>query len=207
MSTRHTRRLAFGLVGAMAAGALLVGCSATPQAQAAGGETDKHGGTLVYLDAELSSNTQLQTSGTWQDSAYVTNITDRLIFRDPETGELQPYIASDWTVSEDGLVYTFGIVDGVTYSDGTPLDAANVKRNLEWQAFGDTEGGIPANTWFPAVASVEADDEAQTVTVTLEEPYAPFLNVLSFWRTSLVADATIDAPIEKQSQITGIIGS
>ncbi|WP_203136245.1 ABC transporter substrate-binding protein [Microbacterium sp. JZ31] len=207
MRTRHTRRLAFGLAGAMAVGALLVGCSVTPQAQAAGGEADKSGGTLVYLDAELSSNTQLQTSGTWQDSAYVTNITDRLLFRDPETGELQPYIATDWTVSEDGLVYTFDIVEGVTYSDGTALDAANVKRNLEWQAFGDTERGIPANTWFPAIASVEADDAAQTVTVTLKEPYAPFLNVLSFWRTSLVADATIDSTIEKQSQITGIIGS
>ncbi|WOF22251.1 ABC transporter substrate-binding protein [Microbacterium betulae] len=203
MSSR-TRRLRAAASLALAA-AVLAGCASAGPSDAGGGE--KEGGTLVYLDAELTSNTQLQSSGTWQDSAYVTNITDRLIFRDPDTGELQPYIASAWTVSDDGLSYTFDIVDGVTYSDGTPLDAASVRRNLEWQARGDAAGGIPANNWFPEVASVESDDDAQTVTVTLAEPYAPFLNVLSFWRTSLVADATIEASIEEQSQITGVIGS
>jgi peptide/nickel transport system substrate-binding protein len=184
----------------------MTACAASTPA-ASGGSTDKPGGTLVYLDAELSSNTQLQSSGTWQDSAYVTNITDRLLDRDPETGEIGPYIADTWTVSDDGLVYEFHIVDGVTYSDGTPLDAANVARNLEWQATGDPDGGIPANNWFPAVSEITHDDDAQTVTVTLEAPYAPFLNVLSFWRTSLVADATIDSSLEAQSQLTGIIGS
>ncbi|GAA3923951.1 ABC transporter substrate-binding protein [Microbacterium invictum] len=199
------RRLIIAAVGALASGALMVGCAA-PTATGTQ-STDKAGGSLVYLDAELSSNTQLQSSGTWQDSGYITNITDRLIYRDPATGELLPYIASDWTVSDDGLVYTFEIVDGVTYSDGTPLDAASVQRNLEWQAYGDEEKGIPADNWFPEVASVTSDEAAQTVTVTLTAPYAPFLNVLSFWRTSLVADATIDATLEAQSQITGIIGS
>lgn len=205
MSIRPHRRLTAGIVGALATTALLAGCAGT--APAAESSSDRAGGSIVYLDAELSSNTQLQSSGTWQDSAYVTNITDRLIYRDPETGELLPYIAEDWTVSEDGRVYTFDLVEGVTYSDGTPLDAANVKRNLEWQAYGDPEQGIPANNWFPKVTSVEADEAAQTVTVTLEERYAPFLNVLAFWRTSLVADATIDASIEAQSQLTGIVGS
>lgn len=204
MSTRP-HRLITAAVGALAAVSLMAGCAAPA---ATGSDTgDKAGGTLVYLDAELSSNTQLQSSGTWQDSGYITNITDRLIHRDPATGELLPYIASDWTISDDGLVYTFEIVDGVTYSDGTPLDAASVKRNLEWQAYGDPEKGIPADNWFPKVESVTADDEAQTVTVTLAERYAPFLNVLSFWRTSLVADATIDATLEAQSQLTGVIGS
>lgn len=201
-------RLVLAAVGALASGALLAGCAA-PAATGPenAGSADKAGGTLVYLDAELSSNTQLQSSGTWQDSGYVTNITDRLIYRDPATGELLPYIASAWTISDDGLTYTFEIIDGVTYSDGTPLDAASVKRNLEWQAFGDAEKGIPANNWFPAVEEVTADEDAQTVTVVLTAPYAPFLNILSFWRTSLVADATIDATLEAQSQITGIIGS
>lgn len=198
-------RLIFAVAGVLATGALMAGCAAAP---ASGPQrTEKAGGSIVYLDAELSSNTQLQSSGTWQDSGYITNITDRLIHRDPETGALLPYIASAWTVSDDGRVYTFDIVDGVTYSDGTPLDAANVKRNLEWQAYGDAAQGIPADNWFPEVESVTADDAAQTVTVTLAAPYAPFLNVLSFWRTSLVADATIDATLEAQSQLTGIVGS
>ncbi|GHD44028.1 ABC transporter substrate-binding protein [Mycetocola manganoxydans] len=190
---------------ALAAAMLLSSCAATPAA--GGNSTEKNGGTLVYLDAELSSNTQLQSSGTWQDSAYIQNIGDRLIFRDPETLELKPWIAESWEISDDGLVYEFSIRDGVTYSDGTDLDAASVKRNLEWQAYGDAEKGIPANNWFPKVESVESDDAEQTVTVTLAAPSAPFLAVLSYWRTALAADATIDASIEKQSQISGFIGS
>ena len=183
---------------------LASGCS---QPGNASESSDKHGGEVVSLDAELSSNTQLQSSGTWQDSAYIQNITDRLIYRDPETLELKPWIAEEWTVSDDGLTYTFLIREGVTFSNGQVLDAQAVKRNLDWQAAGDSEKGIPANNWFPQVSAVTADDASRTVTVQLSAPHAPFLNVLSFWRTSLVADDTINAPIEAQSQLTGIIGS
>jgi peptide/nickel transport system substrate-binding protein len=183
---------------------LASGCS---QPGNASESSDKHGGEVVYLDAELSSNTQLQSSGTWQDSAYIQNITDRLIYRDPETLELKPWIAEEWTVSDDGLTYTFLIREGVTFSNGQVLDAQAVKRNLDWQAAGDSEKGIPANNWFPEVSAVSANDASRTVTVQLSAPHAPFLNVLSFWRTSLVADDTINAPIEAQSQLTGIIGS
>ncbi len=198
------KRAAFAVALSLAVPLLASGCS-TPGAAAESG--DKQGGELVYLDAELSSNTQLQSSGTWQDSTYIQNITDRLIYRDPETLELQPYIAEEWTVSDDGLTYSFLIRDGVTFSNGQTLDAQSVKRNLEWQAYGDAEAGIPANNWFPKVEAVTADNASRTVTVQLAAPHAPFLNVLSFWRTSLVADETIEAPIEQQSQLTGIIGS
>ena len=192
------------LVLSLAAALLTAGCSGS---SGAAESTQKRGGELVYLDAELSSNTQLQSSGTWQDSTYIQNITDRLIYRDPETLELRPWIAEEWSVSEDGLTYTFVIRDGVTFSNGQVLDAQAVRRNLEWQAFGDSAKGIPANNWFPKVSAVSADDASRTVTVQLAAPHAPFLNVLSFWRTSLVADETINAPVERQSQLTGIIGS
>ena len=196
---------------ATAAASLLIlsllasGCSSPSNAGAE--PAGKQGGELVYLDAELSSNTQLQSSGTWQDSTYIQNITDRLIYRDPETLELKPWLAEEWTVSDDGLTYTFLIREGVTFSNGQILDAQAVKRNLEWQANGDKEKGIPANNWFPKITEITADDATRTVTVQLVERNAPFLNVLSFWRTSLVADATINASIEAQSQLTGIIGS
>lgn len=206
---RGTARTLTIAVAAIAVTTLLASCAAggSPEARGDASAAEKRGGTLVYLDAELSSNTQLQSSGTWQDSAYVQNIADRLIFRDPKTLEFKPWIAESWTISDDGLVYEFVIRDGVSYSDGTPLDAASVKRNLEWQAYGDPDNGVPANNWFPKVNSVVADDKAQTVRVTIATPSAPFLAVLSYWRTGLVADATIKAPIEKQSQISGLIGS
>lgn len=181
--------------GADADGATPGGSSATPVS----------GGTLVYLDAEASRSTQPQGAGTWQDSAYLENIADRLVWKDPATGALEPYIAESWEISADGLVYTFTLREGVTYSDGTALDAASVARNLEWQARGDDAKGIQPSTQWPALEGIS--NSGSTVTVTLLEPYAEFLDVLSGWASVLVADATIDAPLETQQQITGIIGS
>lgn len=163
------------------------------------------GGTLVYLDAEASRSTQPQGAGTWQDSAYLENIADRLIWKDPATGELQPYIAESWEISADGLTYVFTVREGVTYSDGTALDAASVARNLQWQAAGDEAKGIQPSTQWPQLDAIST--AGSTVTVTLLEPYAEFLDVLSGWAAVLVADATIEAPLESQQQITGIIGS
>ncbi|GAA4521972.1 TIGR04028 family ABC transporter substrate-binding protein [Brachybacterium paraconglomeratum] len=188
-------------------GADAAASGSTPGGTAAGGATGSpvSGGTLIYLDAEASRSTQPQGAGTWQDSAYLENIADRLIWKDPATGELQPYIAESWEISADGLTYTFAIREGVTYSDGTVLDAASVARNLQWQAAGDEAKGIQPSTQWPQLEEISV--AGSTVTVTLLEPYAEFLDVLSGWAAVLVADATIEAPLESQQQITGIIGS
>ncbi|MGH2550716.1 MAG: ABC transporter substrate-binding protein, partial [Thermomicrobiales bacterium] len=47
------------------------------------------------------------------------------------TGELIPELASEWTISEDALIYSFTLVEGVTFHDGTALDAAAIKWNIE----------------------------------------------------------------------------
>lgn len=177
------------------------GCAAGADA----GSAD--GGTLVYLDAEIPTSAQVQEAGTWQTRALQQNITDRLLYRNAETNELEGWIAESWEASADGLQYTFVIRDGVTYSDGTEVDATSVARNLEWQSTGDEAKGTTPNAQFPAGLTAEADDATRTVTVTLQEPYAPFLNVLTGWGAGLVADATIDATKEEQSKFVNLIGS
>jgi peptide/nickel transport system substrate-binding protein len=202
--SRHVTRTAAVLVSLAL---LATGCSTSTSVSDASGSTEKRGGEIVYLDAELSRSVQLQSSGTWQDSAYVENVADRLVYRDPDTQEIKPWLAESWTVSADGLVYTFTIKDGVTFSNGQQLDAEAVKRNLDWQIAGDEAKGIPANNWFPQVSDVAADNTSGTVTVTLGHPSTAFLAILSFWRSAIVADETIEAPIEEQQQLTGLIGS
>lgn len=209
---RRRRVIGGGIVAVAAVGGLstwaLAGRNGSASGDAPGGSGASdavRGGTLVYLDAEASRSTQPQGAGTWQDSAYLENITDRLVQKDPETGELQPYIAESWDVSEDGTTYTFTIRSGVTYSDGTPLDAQSVRRNLEWQALGDEPNGIQPSTQWPQLDAITTD--GADVVVQLLAPYAEFLDVLSGWSAALVADSTISAPLEEQQQITGIIGS
>lgn len=170
-------------------------------------DAEKRGGSLVYLDAEIPVTAQVQSSGTWQTRALQQNITDRLLNRNPETNEFEAWIAERWEVSDDGLVYDFVIRDGVTYSDGTPLDVASVKRNLDWQVSGDPDKGVPSNAAFPREAEVTTDASSRTVTVTLPEPYAAFLGALTTWSAGLVADATIDATLEEQALFTNLIAS
>lgn len=192
----------FRLAAALTAVALVAsGCAASADAAAS------DGGDLVYLDAEIATSAQVQESGTWQTRGLQQNITDRLLYRNPDTLELEGWIAERWEVSADGLTYTFVIRDGVTYSDGTPLDATSVAKNLEWQSTGNEEKGTTPNAQFPSGLVAEADDATRTVTVTLPEPYAPFLNILTGWGAGLVADATIDASKEDQSKFVNLIGS
>jgi peptide/nickel transport system substrate-binding protein len=180
---------------------LTAGCAAqTPAASS-------DGGTLTYLDAEIATSAQVQESGTWQTRALQQNITDRLLYRNADSGELEPWIAESWTASPDGLTYTFVLRKGVTYSDGTPVNASSVKKNLEWQSRGDDAKGTTPNAQFPSGLTAVADDDERTVVVTLPEPYAPFLNVLTGWGAGLVADATIDASKEGQSKFVNLIGS
>ncbi|MEJ2525393.1 MAG: ABC transporter substrate-binding protein, partial [Desulfuromonadales bacterium] len=53
-------------------------------------------------------------------------------FKDAST-EVEPGLAESWDVSSDGLVYTFHMRPGVTFHDGTPVDAAAAKFSFERQ--------------------------------------------------------------------------
>lgn len=169
-------------------------------------EEAEYGGTLTYLDAEVIASATVQ-NGTWQTTALTHNITDRLVYSNPDTNELEPWIATSWDISEDGLEYVFHIRDGVTFSNGQDLDASAVQRNIEWQAYGNPEKGIVPNTTYPLVESVESDDEEHTVTVRLSEPFSPYIKILSNWASSLIADESLELSAEEQQQALNIIGS
>lgn len=86
--------------------------------------------------------------------------------------KIEPRIASDYTVSDDGLVYTFTIRDDVTFHDGSPLTAEDCAFSV--QLYIDSEyQGTSAD-----VAGVEATDDT-TLVVTLNAPFAPFLSDIS----------------------------
>src|SRR5215470_18212005 len=69
-------------------------------------------------------------------SARVTEqIFEGLVAFDGATTRIKPSLAESWETSPDGRVWTFHIRQGVTFHDGTPLDAAAVKANFDrWQS-------------------------------------------------------------------------
>ncbi|MBO8141524.1 MAG: ABC transporter substrate-binding protein [Firmicutes bacterium] len=90
------------------------------------------------------------------------------------TTEVEPELATGWTVSDDGRVWTFTLRETARFADGTPVDAEAVAYSFNrLMAIG--EG--PADA-FPTLEKVEAVGP-YTVRFTLSEPFAPFLLTLA----------------------------
>lgn len=85
--------------------------------------------------------------------------------------ELIPALAERYELSEDEMVYTFTLRDGLTFHDGTPLTSADVVFTLTQVANPNIRSPLYAN-WEGV--TVEATD-ARTIVITLPEPYAPFI--------------------------------
>jgi peptide/nickel transport system substrate-binding protein len=94
------------------------------------------------------------------DFRILVNVYDGLVRYKPGTLEVEPALATDWEISEDGLTYTFQLRDGVTFHDDTPFDAEAVKFNfdrmlMEDHPFHDT-GPFPLAFFFSSVGSTPA---------------------------------------------------
>jgi peptide/nickel transport system substrate-binding protein len=101
------------------------------------------------------------------------------------TFELVPGLASDWTVSDDQLTFTFNLRQGVTWHDGTPFTSKDVKFTIDLA--GSEESQSPAQgTVRSFITSVETPDDS-TVVLTLSAPYSPLLTVLAEQLTILPA--------------------
>ncbi|MFT4279941.1 ABC transporter substrate-binding protein [Microbacterium sp.] len=107
--------------------------------------------------------------------AVIRSVYEGLVDQVPGSYDVEPSLATEWTVSDDKLEYTFTLRDGVEFSDGTPFDAAAVVYNFERiEALGGQVAGILSN-----VSDVVAVDDG-TVRLTLAQPQIQFLEALSF---------------------------
>ena len=88
------------------------------------------------------------------------------------SGAVRPALAASWTVSSDGLTYTFHLHTGVTFQDGTPFDCATVAFNFA-RAMAPDSVNAQKGLFEPIVAT-ECPDPA-TAVVKLKHPTASFL--------------------------------
>ena len=94
------------------------------------------------------------------------NIFEGLVKPD-ENGNLINAVASDYTISEDGLTYTFTLRDGVKFHNGNAVTAEDVKYSLE-RAAGLLNGDVLISALKP-ITSVSISDD-KTVLVTVDSP-------------------------------------
>lgn len=192
---RHARAL-LATAAAVAVAALIAGCSAgtTPGATGDAGEPQE-GGTLTYLEPQAWTTLYPPSAGFYPNGGIVNNITDRLLYQDPETLELEPWIATEYTVNDDATQYTFTLRDDVTYSDGSALTPENVVKNIDLYGRGDTDRALPVSEAINNYdrGEVTGDD---TVTFHFTAPSPGFAQAVSTINSGLLADETLDRASE-----------
>ena len=124
------------------------------------------------------------TGGIVNRAAYDTLVT----FPDADASAIEPRLAESWTISEDGLTYTFTLREGVTFADGEALEAADVVFSFERLK------NVAAQPSFltDPIASVTAPD-ARTVEITLNEPNPSFLSELANTAFSVTNASVVEA--------------
>lgn len=172
---------------------------------------------LVLLMASVSlvsaqSTTVLRvatTSGvtTWDPSLsfsteaiYLANIYEPLLWVDSD-GEFVPALATDWSVSDDGLTWTFNLRQGVTFHDGAALTADAVVRSIQRHQ----EIGGASFIWFP-LDSIEAVDDS-TVQMNLGYPAPMELIASSLYGAWIVSPDALDAAAADESYFEAGIGA
>jgi peptide/nickel transport system substrate-binding protein len=138
------------------------------------------------------------------------HVYDYLIELQPDNS-LEPSLATDWTISDDGLTYTFNLVEDATFHDGSEFTADDVvytfNRIVEtgspsYNLLGRTQTGEDdeGNPIYEPTWTVEAVDDT-TVEFTLDQPNADFLTGIAF-RFSAILPEGLDTPNQQQDLST-----
>ncbi|WP_287915736.1 TIGR04028 family ABC transporter substrate-binding protein [Comamonas sp.] len=191
----------------MVAGVWMAGCtqqSATETARRQGGAAQ--GGELVYLEQQAHTNLYPPAGGFYPNGGVLNQITDKLTYQDPKTLEIEPWIAQSWSINDNATEFTFKLRSGVSFSDGTPLDAAAVAKNFDTYGLGNKALKLPVSEVINNYERSEVLDPL-TVKFYFSKPSPGFLQGTSVIGSGLVSLATLARPFEELGDATRIIGS
>ncbi len=185
-----TKKVLAGFTAAAIAASMITGCGAgaktetavSTEAETTAAEEKETTAAETAQDTEKSKERILTVSGNGdfgfpsvytispKGQGYMTlsYIFDTLMWKD-ESG-LVPYLAEDYSVSEDGMAYTFQLRKGVSFTDGTPFTAEDVKFTFDYMKEHPYK-------WVSVSMVEEASivDE-HTVEIRLNKTYNPFLS-------------------------------
>lgn len=222
--------IAVAMAGCMAASLAACGASASSASSSGGDATTTSTGEVASGDVEVASGdvtgftVQLGPNPETLDPALnsavdganlLITLYETLLIVD-ENGEVQPGQAESWDVSEDGLVWTFTMRDGLKWSDGSDLNAKDFEYSMKRLAdpltaapYGETvvgmiagyqdaignpdEEGNQTTDPNPDALQVVASEDGKTLTVTLDYPCSYFDKLAAFATMSPVQQATVEA--------------
>lgn len=151
------------------------------------------GGDSVSLDPGIV------TDG---ESFKVTqNLFETLLNFGEDDTTIHPGLAKEWSISEDGLTYTFQLQEGVKFHDGTDFNAEAVVKNVNRWKGGKEDDFYYFNSMFKAegqdiIADVKAEGD-YTVVFTLSRQQAPFLKNLAMSPFGIASPTAFEAAGDK----------
>jgi peptide/nickel transport system substrate-binding protein len=171
---------------ALAAFAAGCGGSSTSSSGSSGSGSASTSSTLVIANAvkvdTLDPEANSVNESIWLDQ----NLYSRLLQPNATGTGLLPDLASSWTISKNGMTYTFHLRPDAKFSNGTPVTADDVVYSIDRsRKFSGGWGFL-----LTPVKTITATD-AHTVVITLSQPHAPLLADLAMYAYSVVPEKLV----------------
>ncbi|MBA9034617.1 ABC transporter substrate-binding protein (plasmid) [Rhizobium leguminosarum] len=167
-------------------------------------ETPKQGGDIVVTYKDDITTLDPAIGYDWVNWSMIKSLYSRLMDYAPGTPNPVPSLAESFTVSPDGLTYTFKLHKGVKFSNGREVVASDVKYSIERAVDPKTQG--PGAGFFGAIKGFEDETGSKTTTLSgietpddstvifnLSRPDATFLHVLAINFASVVPKEAVEA--------------
>lgn len=164
------------------------------------------GGTLIYLEQQAHTNLYPPSGGFYPNGGILNQSTDKLTYQNPKTLEIEPWIAESWSSNPDKTEYTFKLRPGVTFSDGTPLDAKAVAKNFDTYGLGNKALRLPVSEVINNYDHSEVIDPL-TVKFYFKRSSPGFLQGTATIGSGLVSLSTLNRQYDELGDARHIIGS
>lgn len=183
------RRIAPWAAVTTATALLISGCASERDDGSGGSSTDQVTFTFAASSDPASLDPAFASDG--ESFRVARQIFEGLVGTEPGTADPAPLLAQSWDVSDDGLQYTFNLVDGVSFHDGTPFNAEAVCYNFDrWNNFTGVAATESLSYYWLKVNGGYASDgngkyqscsatDDTTAVVTLGTPLPEFIAALS----------------------------
>ncbi len=163
----------------------------------------KQGGSMTVTYKDDVSTLDPAIGYDWQNWSMIKSIFDGLMDYKPGTTELEKDLAQDYTISEDGTLYTFTLKKGITFHNGREVKAEDVKYSIERTINPKTQS--PGAGFYGSIAGFEDFSSGKTadlegikvlddykVSFQLSRPDATFLHVLAINFSSVVPKEAVE---------------
>jgi peptide/nickel transport system substrate-binding protein len=162
--------VAFGLTACGSSGG-----SGAPNGSSTATASGKPTGTLtITTDEPPQTFDPIQSTNSTVDQMNLNDYNTLVQYPPGQNAALQPQLATSWTISQDGLTYTFNLASGVKFHDGSPFTATDVAFTLN--RVKKLNIGVASELGPFQGAKVLSPTKVE---LSLSRPYAPFLDALS----------------------------